>query len=200
VTSSFDDWDASYRQAAPPPWDIGRPQPTFVRLAGDGRLAGELLDAGCGTGEHALLAASNGATALGVDLSRTAVAAAREKAAARGIRVTFEIGNILEMDLPEGGFDTIVDSGLFHVFDDHDRNGYVATLARALRTGGQLYLMCFSDAQPGDWGPRRVRKDELEDAFSEHWAIERIEASEFEINPMMGTTSAAAWLTEMRRQ
>ena len=36
------------------PWDIGRPQPAIVRLAEDGRITGEVIDVGCGTGENAL--------------------------------------------------------------------------------------------------------------------------------------------------
>ena len=44
-------WDDSYTGETPAPWDIGRPQPTFLRLAEEGLLAGRVLDAGCGTGE-----------------------------------------------------------------------------------------------------------------------------------------------------
>ena len=40
-----------YVDVAPPPWDIGRPQAAFVRLAAEGLLSGTLLDAGCGTGD-----------------------------------------------------------------------------------------------------------------------------------------------------
>ena len=54
----------------PAPWDIGRPQPAFVRLAEQGLLAGRVLDSGCGTGEQTLLAAAHGADATGVDVSR----------------------------------------------------------------------------------------------------------------------------------
>jgi len=50
-------WDEVYTADTPPPWDIGRPQPAFVRLADDGLLRGQVLDAGCGRGEQALLAA-----------------------------------------------------------------------------------------------------------------------------------------------
>jgi hypothetical protein len=38
--------------AGKPPWDIGKPQPAFVQVAD--RVTGEVLDAGCGTGENAL--------------------------------------------------------------------------------------------------------------------------------------------------
>ena len=69
MTTPPRDWDAVYKAATPPPWDIGRPQPAFVRLADSGLLCGAVLDAGCGTGEHALLAAARGADAVGVDVS-----------------------------------------------------------------------------------------------------------------------------------
>ena len=78
-------WDAAYAGSTPPPWDLGRPQPAFVRLAEQGLLAGQVLDVGCGTGEQTLLAASSGAEALGVDVSPLALEQARGKAAARGI-------------------------------------------------------------------------------------------------------------------
>src|SRR5262249_3078585 len=63
MTTPSAEWDWAYR-APQPPWDIGRPQPTFVRLADGGLLSGRLLDAGCGTGEHVLLAAAHGAQAM----------------------------------------------------------------------------------------------------------------------------------------
>ena len=71
-------------------------------------------------------------------------------------------------------FDTVVDSGLFHVFDDEHRARYVLSLAAALRPDGTCFLMCFSDREPGDWGPRRVRRDELGTAFADGWAVTRV--------------------------
>ena len=76
-------WDASYLDG-PAPWDIGEPQPAIVGLAGEGALAGAVLDAGCGTGENALHVASLGLQVLGVDVAQTAVSIARETAARRG--------------------------------------------------------------------------------------------------------------------
>ena len=193
------DWDTVYVAGTPPPWDVGRPQPAFVRLADRGALRGHLLDAGCGTGENALLATAHSAGVVGVDVSPTAIARARAKAAERGLSARFEVADALHLSQLGLTFDTVIDSGLFHVFDDENRARYVASLASALRSGGSCYLMCFSDLQPGTFGPRRVRKDEIISAFSDGWSVTGIEADEFVVNRELGIATARAWLATIRR-
>ena len=193
------DWDTVYVAGTPPPWDVGRPQPAFVRLADRGALRGHLLDAGCGTGENALLAAAHSADVVGVDVSPTAIARARAKAAERGLSARFEVADALHLSQLGLTFDTVIDSGLFHVFDDENRARYVASLASVLRSGGSCYLMCFSDLQPGTFGPRRVRKDEIISAFSDGWSVTGIEADEFVVNRELGIATARAWLATIRR-
>jgi cyclopropane fatty-acyl-phospholipid synthase-like methyltransferase len=199
VTQPDAGWDEAYQREQPPPWDIGRPQPAFAALAREGALAGELLDAGCGTGENSLFAATFGAHPFGVDLSPSAVASARRKAAERGIDAQFEAGDILEYALPSAAFDNALDSGLFHSFSDDERPRYTAALSGALRPGARLFLACFSERQPGDWGPRRVTEAELRAAFSDGWEVERIEPMTFEINPVPDADSVDAWLGVFRR-
>jgi SAM-dependent methyltransferase len=192
-------WDEEYAAATPAPWDIGRPQPALVRLAERGLLRGRVLDAGCGTGEHVLLAAAHGAEAVGVDISPRAIGRARAKAAERGIDARFEVADALSLGPLGMTFDTVIDSGLFHVFDDDARARYVTSVASVLGPGGTCYLMCFSDRQPGDFGPRRVRQDELRVAFSDGWSVTDIAADTFDINPGFGTAVAQAWLATIRR-
>jgi SAM-dependent methyltransferase len=196
-------WDWAYAEGNQAPWDIGRPQPAFARLAADGLLAGRVLDAGCGTGEHTLLAASSGADAVGVDLSPLAIERAREKADARGIKARFEVADVLSLADLGLTFDTIIDSGVFHVFDDVDRARYVESLASVLRPGGICYLMSFSDRQPGNVGPRRVSEDELRAAFADGWAVRSVVADTFDLVPsaagLFGTPSAQAWLATIER-
>jgi SAM-dependent methyltransferase len=192
------DWDDSYT-GPPPPWDIGRPQPAFVRLAAAGALSGALLDAGCGTGEHTILAALHGVRALGIDVSPRAIEIARGKAAERGIDTSFQVLDALHLDTLGETFDTIVDSGLFHVFDDADRIQYVTAVHAVLRLGGHLHLMCFSDRQPGDWGPRRVTEGEFRAAFGSGWRIDSLASDRFDINPGLGTPTAEAWLADVVR-
>jgi SAM-dependent methyltransferase len=192
------DWDDSYA-GPPPPWDIGRPQAAFVRLAEAGVLTGALLDAGCGTGEHTILAARHNASALGIDVSRRAIEIARRKAAERGVGTSFQVFNALRLDTLGEAFDTIIDSGLFHVFDDTARARYIAALQAVLRPAGHVHLMCFSDRQPGDWGPRRVTEGELRAAFGSGWRIDSLARDRFDINPGLGTHNAEAWLADVVR-
>jgi SAM-dependent methyltransferase len=191
-------WNEAYQQAEPPPWDIDRPQAAFVELASLWR--GSLFDAGCGTGEHTLLAASLGLTAYGVDLSAVAIEKARAKAVERGLTAEFEAGDLLAVSLPDAAYDTVLDSGVFHSFDDADRARYVSVLTRVARPDAVLYLMCFSERQPGDWGPRRVTEAELRASFASGWAVERIDPATFEINPLPDADSVDAWLAVFRRE
>jgi len=154
-------WDDAYAASTPAPWDIGRPQPAFVRLAEQGLLGGRVLDSGCGTGEQTLLAAAHGADATGIDVSGLAIRRAREKAAERGLVARFEIGDALRLADLGLTFDAIIDSGVFHVFDDEDRAPFVASLAGAVRSGGHYFMLCFGDEEPPGWGPRRVTQREI---------------------------------------
>lgn len=168
-----DEFDGFYK--TPPPWDIGRAQPVFVALAEAGELRGRVLDVGCGTGEHALLAAERGHAAVGVDVAPTAIAQARSKAAERGLDVTFIVGNVLDLpDHLDGTFDTVIDSAVFHVFNDEDRGRYVRSLAAVLEPGGRYFMIGFSDQVPGTVGPRRLSEAEIRAAFADGWDIESI--------------------------
>jgi cyclopropane fatty-acyl-phospholipid synthase-like methyltransferase len=198
MTTPSTGWDSAYQDL--PPWDIGRPQPAFARLADSGLLSGRVLDAGCGTGEHVLLAAAHGAAVLGVDLSALAIEKARGKAAERGLTARFEVADALHLERLGESFDTVIDSGLFHVFDDADRASYVTSLAAVIEPGGWYYMMCFSDSQPGVWGPRRVRREEILSAFTGGWAVESLTPDTFAVNRVEETTSVSAWLAVIRRR
>jgi SAM-dependent methyltransferase len=199
--SSAERWDAVYTDTdQPPPWVIAEPQPEVVALADRGMLTGRLLDAGCGTGEHALLAAARGATVTGVDISPRAVARAQGKAAERGADVAFAVVDLLgSVPFEDASFDTVLDSGVFHSFADDDQAAYVGNLTRVTAVGGRLHLLCFSEYQPGDWGPRRITQAELRAAFTGGWSVEELEPAVFRVNEVHGTTRVQAWRAHLLR-
>src|SRR5258707_1025981 len=163
------------------PWDIGKPQKAFIDVAD--QISGSILDAGCGTGDTALFLAGRGNNVTGIDFLEEPIKRAKRKAVERGLSATFLVKDALTLKDWAERFDNVIDSGLFHVFSDEDRKRYVEGLASVLRPGGRLFLLCFSDEEPGTQGPRRVSKNELHDAFAQGWAIESIEPSRYEVRP-----------------
>ncbi len=191
------DWDQSYMGT--PPWDIGRPQPEFLRLLDEGELKGEVLDVGCGTGEHSLMLASRGLRVVGVDFSRIAIAKAQAKAKEKGLSAEFLVHDALDLPALGRRFDTVIDCGLFHVFPDAERAAYVRSLSGVVKPGGSYFMLCFSDREPKDWGgPRRVTRDEILESFSEGWEVISILPSRFETN--RHGPGGKAWLASIARR
>jgi cyclopropane fatty-acyl-phospholipid synthase-like methyltransferase len=191
------DWDEAY--GGTPPWDIGRPQPVFLGLAESGALQGHVLDAGCGTGEHALMAAALGYPATGIDGSPVAIGMAEEKARERGLDVRFLVGDVLDMASLGERFDTILDMGLYHTFDDDQRVAYVDNLGRVTASGARFLMLCFSDRQPGEAGPRRVSEPEIRASFADGWRLDAIDPSVIETNAPGGRYDVRAWLVQATR-
>jgi len=190
-------WDASYH-GGPPPWDISQPQPALVRLASQRRIAGPVLDAGCGTGENALHIASLGLSVLGVDIAETAVSIARQKAHDRGIEVEFATADAFHLEGLRRAFETVLDCGLFHTFDGDERPKYVLSLASVTERGGTVYVLCFSDEGP-DTGPHPIKKEELSAAFSTRngWSVTSIERDR--VHTRFRDDGAPAWLATVKR-
>jgi cyclopropane fatty-acyl-phospholipid synthase-like methyltransferase len=160
-------------------------------------VRGRVLDVGCGTGEHALMAAELGLDTTGVDSSPLAIALAEQKAKNRNLAPRFLVNDALELETRNEHYDTVLDCGLFHVFDDHDRASFVRNLLATVAPGGRYFMLCFSDRQPGDWGPRRVSTAEIKSSFAHGWHIESIEQSRIEIT--INPEGAFAWLVSVSR-
>jgi cyclopropane fatty-acyl-phospholipid synthase-like methyltransferase len=185
------------------PWDIGRPQARFVTIAG--QVTGPVLDAGCGTGEHALYFAARGHRVVGIDFLDEAIRRARRKAAERGLAIEFLVKDATALAGWAERFASVIDCGLFHVFSDDDRRRYVQGLAQVVVSGGRVFLMCFSDEEPGDEGPRRVSRQELYDAFADGWEVESVRPCQIEVNPefteiKFSEGGPKAWFAVVRRK
>jgi SAM-dependent methyltransferase len=184
---------------SPPPWDIGRPQPALLALADAGSIRGRVLDAGCGTGEHVLMAADLGLDATGVDLASTALHTATEKARDRGRTARFLLRDARTLaDLGES-FDTVLDCGLFHILDDNDRLTYVDSPRSAVAPGGRYFMLCFSDQQPSEGRARvhRVTRGEITSSFADGWRVESIEPATIDVTTE--PDGIRAWLVAATR-
>jgi SAM-dependent methyltransferase len=180
-----------------PTWDIGRPQGAVVRLAEGGRVAGSVLDVGCGTGEHALYLAGRGHEVLGIDLAPRAIDRARAKARERGLPVTFLVWDALRAHELGRVFDTALDVGLFHSLPEGDRMPYARALHAALAPGGRAFVLCWSDRNPWGFGPRRISRRELRETFAGVFEIEAI--VEEALESLLPDGPVRAWLADLRR-
>ncbi len=190
-------FDSRYQEGSTP-WDIGRPQPFVQRLWEEGAFRGDILDAGCGTGENTLFLASRGYSVCGVDFSPTAVERARAKRVERKLDADFWVGNALQLVSLNRVFDRILDSALFHVFSDEERPVYAENLRHVLRPGGLAYVVCFSEKEPPGWGPRRVTQAEIRDTFEKGFQVHSIRDAEYLTN--LRPEPVKAWLSALSRR
>ena len=116
----------------------------------------------------------------------------------RGVSIRFEVADVLDLREHCKTFDTATDSGVFHVFDDEDRPRYAHSVRGVLRPGGHLFLLCFSERQPGDWGPRRVTQRELRETFTDGWHVDSIDATHL-ATQIEDAQQVEAWLAAMTR-
>lgn len=176
------DWDDAYRGEGkfegPPPWNIGEPQPELAALIEAGQITGTVLDAGCGHAELALALAARGHTVVGIDLSTSAIAAARTAAQERGLQnVTFVQDDITAFTGYDGRFDTIVDSTLFHSLPVEARDAYQQAVHRAAAPGARYFVLVFAKGAfpPGlEVKPNEVDEDELREVVGRHWVIDEV--------------------------
>ena len=134
------------------PWDTGRPQPDVIKLAESGKIRGSVLDVGCGTGEHVLYFAARGHECWGIDFVPVAIERAKAKAAKRGIKTTFLVGNALELGKFARQFDTVIDCGLYHTFSDEERPVFVRGSRKFCGPAGSFSFCAFPRKSRAIWG------------------------------------------------
>jgi SAM-dependent methyltransferase len=188
------DFEKVYQNGAPG-WDTGRPQPTFASLVRSGAISGKVLDVGCGTGEHVLMAAAMGLDATGIDIAPAAIAAATAKATQRNQKATFLVHDVLRLPFTREQFDTVIDAGLFHVLDDTGRQAFATGLASTVRPGGRYLMMCVRAGTIR--GPRLISQEDIRATFADGWRIDSIEPVTMET--ARSHRGVDAWLATITR-
>ena len=206
ATPSLSRFDDAYKTRTAP-WVIGEPQPAIVDLERTGAIRGKVLDVGCGTGEHTILLTRLGYDVLGIDFAPRAVEHARENATEEGVDARFEVADATNLpDVP--AYNTMIDSALFHIFDDTDRPKYVSSLHAACRPGALVHLLALSDAGHG-FGPE-VSEAVIRAAFGDGWVLEALDTTTYRgvvgephsetLGLPVGTrVDEPAWLARVRR-
>ena len=105
-----------------------------------------VLDVGCGTGTLTLLIkkARPEAEVVGIDGDRKVLEIATRKVAKAGLDVTLDHGMAFDLPYPDGSFDRVLSSLLFHHLTRENKVGTLREIFRVLRPSGELHV--------ADWG------------------------------------------------
>lgn len=174
-------FDAAYTTV--PNWDIGRPQRAFIYLEEANLVRDPVLDVGCGTGELSLFLARHGYDVLGIDIAPSAIEQARGKAHWRRIPAHFLIWDALDLSglaNDDFSFLTVVDSAMFHLLTDEERDQFINGLSQVLAPNGAYFVL--GDARSDPSSSYGITPGELQERFrSENgWEVAFITDSIFE--------------------
>ncbi|PGS02115.1 MULTISPECIES: class I SAM-dependent methyltransferase [Bacillus] len=111
---------------------------------------GKVLELGCGPGRNAIYFAEKGCLVDAVDLSQESIQWATERAKEKNVNINFIYNNIFDLQIEEGTYDIVYDSGCFHHIAPHRRMSYINLVKMALKPGGYFAITCF--VQGGELG------------------------------------------------
>lgn len=194
----FPDWEKLYKaeEFESLPWYISGIDPDMeTALRHTGLTSGDVLDIGTGPGTQAFALAELGFHVTATDLSTSAINKALKTAHRKHIKISFLTDDILRCKL-DTQFDIIVDRGCFHVLAPASRPDYVHTAHTLLRSGGYLFLKCFSSKESVmQGGPYRFSPADIKDIFGKRFSIEYINQTVFH-----GTLNPAAYRAHLRNE
>lgn len=138
-------WDVFYSDRdRGVPFFKNYPDENLAEYVGTRKLTtGKVLELGCGPGRNAIYLAGKGFSVDAVDQSEEGLNWGKERALDENVKVNFIKQNIFELDIEEGSYDLVYDSGCFHHIPPHRRMDYIDLVTRALKPGGHFALTCF---------------------------------------------------------
>jgi SAM-dependent methyltransferase len=162
------------------------------------------LDLGCGTGTDSVYLAQHGWDVAGIDMVPEALAIARRRAAAAGVKLRFVLGDVTRLkDVVQGQFDLLLDFGCFHTLPADQRAAYVDSVSAVAATGATFLLYGF--ARPPRLAPIQagVSLDEVRERFSTWWEIvsaEQTSAAALRVARSRVDRSFELWRFRLRRR
>jgi glycine/sarcosine N-methyltransferase len=134
----FKDWDKSIKDQAIALNNI------IKEYAKPGSVT--LLDCSCGIGTQAIGLARLGYKVTATDLSPRAIERAREEALNRGVKITFDVADLLQLEKLVAGFDVVIscDNSLPHLLSEKDLRMAAKNIMAKMNSGG-LFIASTRD-------------------------------------------------------
>lgn len=133
------------------PWNREEPPALLVELVEHGVVGPcKTIDIGCGTGNYAFYMVGQGFEVTGVDVSPTAIAAARKKSHERGLAAELVVADLTaDTSHIAGPFDFVHEWMVLHHILPPDRKAYLANVMNLLNSGGRYLSVSFSEENEG---------------------------------------------------
>jgi len=100
-----------------------------------------ILDLGCGTGRNSNYLADLGNKVVGIEISRTALSLAKNRALEMGVSVDYKLGDIGEKyEVEDNSVDIVLDITSSNSLDEKGRGIYLEEVHRVLKKGGYFFV------------------------------------------------------------
>jgi ubiquinone/menaquinone biosynthesis C-methylase UbiE len=175
MTSNYGEWDQIYRRypVASWGWELGKPRPILIEFVEKGLIKrGKVLDLCCGAGTNTVYLAEKGFEVTAIDISRKAIAYAKEKAGHANVKIDFMIQSFVDLSFKDEAFDFVFDMGCFHHVEIVDRPKFITGVHRVLKKAGNYLLTCFSYKNGPAWN--HFTEKQLISLFSDYFNIREI--------------------------
>jgi SAM-dependent methyltransferase len=117
-----------------------------------------ILDLGCGTGRNANYLAEEGNNVIGIEISKTALKLAKDRANDTGLKVDYRLGDIGEQyDIPDESIDLVLDVTSSNALDEKGRVVYLSEVSRVLKSGGYFFVRAL--CKDGNKNVKNLLKD-----------------------------------------
>ena len=106
----------------------------------------KVLDVGCGTGALSILAklsVGEAGEVEGIDIAPKMITKAQKKARESNLKISFRAASIDELPYPDGYFDVVVSSMMFHPLPVDTKKKGLKEIYRVLKKEGRFFLSDF---------------------------------------------------------
>ena len=126
---------------------------------------GPILDLGSGEGRTLFFLAEMGHDIRAIDVSQTAVDRCNALAKDKDLKVAAEVGDIGEMDIPEGTYSLVIAGWVLNFFRRSQAERIVERIKAGLGEKGLVYVGVFSVDEPGHEKARRTLEQVEENTY-----------------------------------
>jgi SAM-dependent methyltransferase len=162
------DWENRY-VAGDTPWNRGEAAPPLVDFLETEKIQGRILVPGCGLGFDVRALAAQGATVLGLDIAPTAITQA--EAFPKAGDENYLLGDLFNLPAElEHSFDWVLEHTCYCAIDPSRRDDYLYAICKALKPGGQILGIFYTDPNPVEGPPFATTAAEIVHRFSPYFA------------------------------